>query len=100
MDSIRAHDYKPFACVEANGIVSAPFGLTTAKRQGCPFSIRIFVLASKPLACTITYYLFAVDILLTLSNPGNSVPHLFQIINEFGSLSGYKLNELFGGRRD
>lgn len=36
--------------------------------------------------------LYADDLLLTLTNPTSSVPHLFQLINEFGSLSGYKIN--------
>lgn len=36
--------------------------------------------------------LIADDILLTLKKPENSVKHLFKLISEFGSFSGYKVN--------
>uniref|UniRef100_A0A667ZNP8 Reverse transcriptase domain-containing protein n=1 Tax=Myripristis murdjan TaxID=586833 RepID=A0A667ZNP8_9TELE len=108
MQWIRALYYKPLARVKTNGIMSEPFELTRSTRQGCPVSPIIFVLALEPLACSIRanqqisgikmydydfkINLFADDILLTLSNPEISVKHLFKLINEFGNLSGYKVN--------
>ncbi len=100
--------YKLCVCVKTNGIISSPFELTRSTRQGCPVSPILFVLALEPLACAIRankqirgvkmydydfkINLFADDILLTLSKPENSVKHLFKLINEFGSFSGYKVN--------
>lgn len=102
MQWIKAFYYKPL--VKTNGIMSSPFVLTTLTRQGCPVSAIIFILALEPLAyairanqqisginlhvCMILINGYADDILLTLSKPTISMPHLFTLMNEFGNLSG------------
>lgn len=108
MDWIRALYHKPVASVRTNGIKSNPFQLYRSTRQGCNVSPLIFILALEPLACairaqeeihgiTVCDYeykanLFADDILLTLSNPTHSIPHVLQLIDSFGRLSGYRVN--------
>lgn len=68
----------------------------------------IFILALEPLACAIRTQkeikgisiasyefklnLFADDILLTITNLEKSIPKLLQLIEVFGSISGYKVN--------
>uniref|UniRef100_A0A3B4VFF3 Reverse transcriptase domain-containing protein n=1 Tax=Seriola dumerili TaxID=41447 RepID=A0A3B4VFF3_SERDU len=77
-------------------------------RQRCPASPVIFTLALEPLACAIrnnqnitgiTLFnydfkanLYADDILLTLSRPTLSVPHLMKLISDFSTFFGYKIN--------
>uniref|UniRef100_A0A667XLN8 Reverse transcriptase domain-containing protein n=1 Tax=Myripristis murdjan TaxID=586833 RepID=A0A667XLN8_9TELE len=108
MKWIRALYHKPRACVKTNGIISAPFELSRSTRQGCPVSPIIFILALEPLACAIRanqqisgidaygydfkLNIYADDILLTLSKPEASLPHLFKTIHTFGKLSGYRVN--------
>ena len=105
---IKALYYKPTACVKTNGLISAPFQLFRSTRQGCPASPVIFTLALEPLACAIranhnitgiSLYnhdfktnLYADDILLTLTKPDQSIPHLLEVIKNFGLFSGYKVN--------
>ncbi len=104
---IKALYHKPVACVKTNGLISSPFQLFRSTRQGCPASPIIFTLALEPLACAIrnknitgiTLFnydfkanFYADDILLTLSRPAHSVPHLLKLISDFGLFSGYKIN--------
>lgn len=108
MQWIKAMYYEPTARVKTNGMISQPFQLFRSTRQGCPVSPAIFILVLEPLACAIranknitginlSEYdfkanLYADDILLTLSNPTYSIPHLLKLIEKFGQLSGYKIN--------
>ena len=43
--------------------------------------------------------MYADDILLTLSKPAISIPAVLNLINLFGSFSGYKINWNIGGPR-
>lgn len=36
--------------------------------------------------------LYADNVLVTLQNPGSSIPHLMNALKTFGSFSGYSLN--------
>lgn len=105
---VRAMYNKPIAVVKTNRQISSPFRLFRSTKQGCPASPSLFILAIEPLACAIRsnknisgitlhnydfkINLFADDVLLTLSPPEKSIPHLLQLICDFGTLSGYKIN--------
>ncbi len=78
-----------------NGTLSNKFGLHRCCRQGCPQSTVLFNLAIKPLAEAIRINnkilgigimekrisLYAVDIILYLSNPESSTPAVLDLIN-------------------
>lgn len=99
---------EPSASVLTNGLLSAPFRLRRGTAQGSPLSPLLFSLAIEPLAIAIRQnekiqgtligtkqhkiLLYADDILLTLTDPINSIPALIQCIKEFGQISGYKVN--------
>ena len=105
---IKALYFEPTACVKTNGVISHPFQLFRSTRQGCPVSPLIFILALEPLACAIRANqnitginlsgydfkasLYADDILLTLSHPLQSIPHLLKLVEKFGQFTGYKIN--------
>ncbi|XP_063818782.1 uncharacterized protein LOC135056932 [Pseudophryne corroboree] len=98
----------PIAKVLTNGILSPSFPLTNETRQGCPLSPLVFAMVIEPLAAMIRksgsvrgvqmgaqeskISLFADDVLLSLTQPQSSLPALYKIIEEYGSLSGYKIN--------
>jgi len=98
----------PTARVMVNGLVSDIFPLSRGTRQGCPLSPLLFALALEPLAETIRNHnglsgvtlgdieykisLYADDILLFITKPENSIPALVAIIDQFGQISGYKIN--------
>ncbi len=98
----------PQAMVMVNGFTSPWFTLGRGTRQGCPLSPLLFSICIEPLAEAIrthphvsgvnsgksehTISLYADDILLFLSKPKQSIPAVLEVIEEFGSLSGYKVN--------
>ncbi len=100
----------PKAAVFTNGDISNSFTLAHGTRQGCPLSPLIFALALEPLASAIRNHanikgiisggeehkllLYADDILLLSSSPGNTVPHMLSMIGSFSCISGYKINWL------
>lgn len=99
----------PMAIIKTNNQHSSPFKLSRGTRQGCPMSPSLFALAIEALAAIIRSHnylqgikigsenhvisLYADDILLYLRDPLYSIPILFTILDQFGDLSGYKVNQ-------
>ena len=108
IDWIRLIYTRPIASVLTNGIISSPFQLGRGTRQGDPASPLLFAIALEPLAAAIRkdqafpgitidnkchkLMLYADDILLFVSDPEHSLPSLFDTIDRFSSISGYKVN--------
>ena len=98
----------PKASVVTNGRQSQYFTLSRATRQGCPISPLLFALAIEPLSISLKSLpsisgtfrggeehrlsLYADDLLLFVSDPILSVPHILHALLRFGKFSGYKLN--------
>lgn len=105
IEIIYAH---PRASIITNGDISETFPLHRGVRQGCSCSPYLFNLALEALASQIRakqeiapidilgvknkISLFADDITLFISHPKSSIPPLLQLIDTFGSFSGYKIN--------
>lgn len=89
----------PSAKVRTSGIVSDPFAITNGTRHGCPLSTLIFALVMEPLAQTIRtdphitgikvrdtthkIGLYADDVIISLTDPVNSLPHLQRVLAFF-----------------
>lgn len=98
----------PLSAVNTNGLRSSSFNIERGTRQGCPLSPLLFALAMEPLAaairqdtsirgillnkCRHKISLYADDVLIFLSSPAQSIPKLTELINNYGSFSGYKIN--------
>jgi hypothetical protein len=98
----------PVAQILTNGNTSSQFSLSCGTRQGCPASPLLFSLAIEPLAEAFRSHpsihgvriggrehlvsLYADDILLYLTKPDISLQTLVDILKEYGTFSGYKLN--------
>ena len=98
----------PMAVVKTNSNYSKSFLLSRGTRQGCLMSPALFATTIEPLAAMIRSHdhikgitigreehiisLYADDILLYLHDPLNSMPSLLSLFEEFGKLSGYKVN--------
>lgn len=98
----------PTAAVQTNGTLSQPFALGRGTCQGCTLSPILFNLAIEPLAIALRnsadvagisrggsvheVSLYADDLLLYISNPTTSLPAALSLLEQFGSISGYKLN--------
>lgn len=98
---IRLLYNSPMASVRTNGLHSQLFPLHRGTRQGCPLSIEPLAiwLQSEERFRGITRFglahklsLFADDLLLFISDPVSSLPVVLNIFEQFGRLSGYKLN--------
>ena len=99
----------PTSKVRVNGHTSKAFSLKRGTRQGCPLSPLLFAISIEPLAEMIredpkisgitdrggTYKisLYADDVILYITNPSLSIPALLGCLNDFGKVSGYKVNE-------
>lgn len=98
----------PMARVSTGGLMSDTFNICRGTRQGCPLSPLMFNLSIEPLAQFVrqckninpiqlgssihSISLYADDTLLFLSDIQRSLPNALQIIDEFGALSGFKIN--------
>lgn len=105
---IRLLYTSPQACVVTNHSRSKYFSLTRGTRQGCPLSPLLFAVAIEPLSIALKddpvlsgikrggvehrVSLYADDLLLYVSDPLSSIPHIISTLTSFGSFSGYKLN--------
>ena len=85
-----------------------PFPLRSGTRQGCPHSLLLFNMVLEVLATAIReekeikgiqirkeevkLSLFADGMLLYIENPKDATRKLLELINEFGKVSGYKIN--------
>ena len=99
---------QPLAAVVTNGQQSEYFSLGRGTRQGCPLSPLLFAIAIEPLAIALRQSdefsgivrggfthklsLYADDLLLYTSNPITAVPSIVNTLNNFGKISGYKIN--------
>lgn len=106
--AIRASYSSPSAYVYTEGMFSKNFQITNGTRQGCPLSPLIFALVMEPLAEKIRTHpeiqgissrhqqhrisLFADDVILTLSNPYQSLRAAQDTLDKFSEISYYKVN--------
>ena len=84
------------------------FPLRSGTQQGCPLSLLLFNVVLEVLASAIRQQkevkgiqigkeevklsLFADDMILYIENPKASTPRLLELIQQFGSVAGYKIN--------
>ena len=108
LNIIKTIDNKPIANIILNGETLKAFPLRSGKRQGCPLSPLLFKIILEVLAMAIReekeikgiqigkgevkLSLFADDMTLFIENPKDATRKLLELINEFGKVSGYKIN--------
>lgn len=98
----------PKAFVKVNGLKSPLFPIAHGTRQGCPLSPLLFALYLEPFAQRVRAQseivgikfgagshkisLYADDIILSITQPRQSLHALLHELSEFGSVSGFKVN--------
>ncbi|KAJ1142203.1 hypothetical protein NDU88_008530, partial [Pleurodeles waltl] len=96
------------ARIKTSAIISEKFDIGRGTQQGCPLSPLLFALAIEPLAARLRnetvewgipdgeefriISLYADDALIYLRNHTESLPHILQLLNTFGHLSGLRVN--------
>ncbi|CAK7308863.1 Phospholipase A and acyltransferase 5 [Vulpes lagopus] len=104
---LKAIYEKPTANIILNGETLGTFPLRSGTGQGCPLSPLLFSIVLEVLASAIRQQkeikgiqigkevklsLFADDMILYTENPKDSTPRLLELIQQFGSVAGYKIN--------
>ena len=105
---LKAIYEKPTTNIILNGVKLRAFPLRSGTRQGCPLSPLLFNIVLEVLASAIRQQrdikgiqigkeevklsLFADDMILYLENPKASTPRLLELIQQFSSVAGYKIN--------
>ena len=105
---LKSHLQKPTANIILNGEELGAFPLRSGTRQGCPLSPLLFNIVLEVRASAIRQQkdikgiqigkeevklsLFADDMILYIENPKVSTPRLLELIQQFGSVAGYKIN--------
>ena len=108
LDILKAIYEKPTANIILNGEALGAFPLRSGTRQGCPLSPLLFNIVLEVLASAIRQQkdikgiqigkeevklsLFADDTIPYIENPKASTPRLLELIQQFGSMAGYKIN--------
>ena len=108
LNIIKAIYDKPTVNIALNGEKLKPFPLRSGTRQGCPLSPLLFNIVLEVLAIAIReeteikgiqirkeevkLSLFADYMILYIENPKDSTRKLVELINEFGKVTGYKIN--------
>ena len=108
LNIIKALYDKPTANIILNGEKLKAFPLRPGMRQGWPLSPLLFNIVLEVLAMPIReekeikgiqigkeevkLSLFADDMILYIENPKDATRKLPELINEFGKISGYKIN--------
>ena len=108
LNIIKAIYDKPTANTIVNGEKLKAFPLRSGTRQGCPLLPLLFNVVLEVLATAIKeekevkgiqigkeevkLSLFADDMILYIENPKDATRKLLELINEFGTVAGYKIN--------
>lgn len=93
------------AMISTNNFISHPFELFRGTKQGSPISPLLFVLAMEPLAIAVRSHtsvhgmdiehkiaMYANDTILFLSQLAETIPAFLELINQFGTVLGFKVN--------
>ena len=107
LNIIKAIYDKPTENIIFNGEKLKAFPLKSGTRQGCPLSTLLFNIVLEVLATAIReekeikriqtgsevkLSLFADDMILYIENPKDSIRKLLELINEYSTVVGYKIN--------
>lgn len=108
IDMVKVLYNNSSAMVLTGKICSPMFPISRGSRQGCPLSPMLFALSLEPLAQAIrqsptlspisingTHHyisLYCDDVLLYIHNAVQSIPEILSIVDQYGKLSGFKIN--------
>ena len=109
LNIVKAMYDRPRTNIVLNGEKLKPFPLRSGTGQGCTLSLLLFSIVLEALATAIReeekikgiqigkeevkLSLFADDMILYVENPKDATRKLLELINEFGKVAGYKINE-------